>query len=41
MPSGHYNTDLGSSLENFTHTYLDTVDHRTTLIMVGDAAQQL
>ncbi len=36
MPSGHYNTDLGHSLENFTHDYLDTVDHRSTLIIVGD-----
>jgi uncharacterized protein len=37
MPSGYYNTDLGSSLDDFNHTYLDTVDHRTTLILVGDA----
>jgi uncharacterized protein with von Willebrand factor type A (vWA) domain len=36
MPSGHYNTDLGYSLENFTRDYLDTVDSRTTLIVVGD-----
>jgi len=36
MPGGHYNTDLGHSLENFSETYLDTVDHRTTFIVVGD-----
>ncbi len=36
MPSGHYNTDLGRSLENLTHDYLDTVDHRSTVIFVGD-----
>jgi uncharacterized protein len=36
MPSGHYNTDLGYSLENFSDTYLDMVDHRTTFIVVGD-----
>lgn len=37
MPPGHYNTDLGYSLEDFSRNYLDTVDSRTTLIMVGDA----
>jgi len=37
MPSGHYNTDLGYSLEGFTHDFLDTVDSRTTVIVVGDA----
>ena len=36
MPSGHYNTDLGYSLENFVQNYLDYVDGRTTLIIVGD-----
>jgi uncharacterized protein len=36
MPSGHYNTNLGYSLENFSDTYLDMVDHRTTFIIVGD-----
>jgi uncharacterized protein with von Willebrand factor type A (vWA) domain len=36
MPSGHYNTDLGTSLENFTKEYLETVDHRSTFIIVGD-----
>lgn len=37
MPSGYYNTDLGFSLEQFSRNFLDTVDSRTTLIMVGDA----
>jgi uncharacterized protein with von Willebrand factor type A (vWA) domain len=37
MPSGYYNTDLGYSLESFSHDYMDTVDHRTTFIVVGDA----
>jgi uncharacterized protein with von Willebrand factor type A (vWA) domain len=37
MPSGYYNTDLGSSLEDFDASYLDMVDSRTTLIVVGDA----
>ena len=37
MPSGHYNTDLGYSLEQLDRNYLDTVDSRTTFIVVGDA----
>jgi hypothetical protein len=37
LPSGYYNTDLGYSLENFVHGYMDTIDHRTTFIVVGDA----
>ena len=36
MPSGHYNTDLGGSLENFKKSYIDTLNGRTTLIIVGD-----
>ncbi len=36
MPSGYYNTDLGFSLEQFSRDYLDTVDSRTTFIVVGD-----
>jgi len=36
MPSGYYNTDLGNSLSDFTHDYLDTIDSRTTFIVVGD-----
>jgi len=37
MPSGSYNTDLGYSLESFVKSYLDTMDQRTTFIVVGDA----
>lgn len=36
MPPGHYSTDLGHGLQNFADDYLDTIDSRTTLIMVGD-----
>jgi len=36
MPPGHYNTDFGCSLENFTDNYLDTIDNRSTFIVVGD-----
>ncbi len=36
MPPGYYSTDLGHSLQNFADGYLDTIDHRTTLIVVGD-----
>ena len=36
MPSGHYNTDLGFSLEQFSRSFLDAVDGRTTFIVVGD-----
>ena len=36
LPPGHYNTDLGNSLNSFCHGYLDTVDRRTTVIFVGD-----
>jgi hypothetical protein len=36
MPSGHYNTDLGFSLENFIGEYFDTVDSRTTFLILGD-----
>jgi uncharacterized protein with von Willebrand factor type A (vWA) domain len=36
MPPGHYSTDLGYGLENFADQYMDTVDSRTTFIMVGD-----
>jgi uncharacterized protein with von Willebrand factor type A (vWA) domain len=36
MPPGHYNTDLGNSLENFARDYMDTIDPRTTFIVVGD-----
>ena len=36
MPPGYYSTDMGHALEGFTHGYLDTVDPRTTVIVVGD-----
>ncbi|RPI32536.1 MAG: VWA domain-containing protein [Chloroflexota bacterium] len=36
MPSGYYNTDLGHSLDTFTHEFLDTMDSRTIFIVVGD-----
>ncbi len=36
MPSGYYNTDFGYSLENFAQDYLDTIDHRTIFLIVGD-----
>ena len=36
MPPGYYSTDLGFSLENFHKEYFDTLDQRTTLILVGD-----
>lgn len=36
MPSGHYNTDLGASLLGFDREFLDTVDRRSTFIIVGD-----
>jgi uncharacterized protein with von Willebrand factor type A (vWA) domain len=36
MPPGHYNTDLGYSLMDFTREYLDTIDRRATLIVLGD-----
>jgi len=36
MPSGHYNTDLGRSLQNFNDEFMDTLNGGTTLIIVGD-----
>jgi uncharacterized protein with von Willebrand factor type A (vWA) domain len=36
MPSGHYNTDLGTSLATFCRDHLDAVDRRTTVIVLGD-----
>ncbi len=36
MPSGHYNTDLGWSLNDFQSGYMDTLNSGTTLIVVGD-----
>lgn len=37
MPPGYYSTDLGYSLTNFASDYMDTIDNKTTFIMVGDA----
>jgi uncharacterized protein with von Willebrand factor type A (vWA) domain len=36
MPSGHYNTDLGWSLNDFNNEHLNTLNGQTTLIVVGD-----
>jgi uncharacterized protein with von Willebrand factor type A (vWA) domain len=36
LPSGYYNTDLGTSLHQFEANHLDTVDSRTTFIVLGD-----
>ncbi len=36
MPSGHYNTDLGLSLQNFNDDFMDTLNGQTTLLVVGD-----
>ncbi|MDE3088469.1 MAG: VWA domain-containing protein [Chloroflexota bacterium] len=35
-PPGYYNTNLGYSLAHFCKDYLNTVDHRTTVIVLGD-----
>jgi uncharacterized protein with von Willebrand factor type A (vWA) domain len=36
MPSGHYNTDLGWSLNNFNEEHMSTLNGQTTLLVVGD-----
>jgi uncharacterized protein with von Willebrand factor type A (vWA) domain len=36
MPSGHYNTDLGWSLNNFNEEYMSTLNGQTTLLLLGD-----
>ncbi len=36
LPPGYYNTDLGSSLEDFSRDHLDTLDSRTIFLIVGD-----
>lgn len=36
MPSGHYNTDLGWSLNDFQSGYMDTLNSGATLLIVGD-----
>jgi uncharacterized protein with von Willebrand factor type A (vWA) domain len=33
---GYYNTNLGNSLDAMLHDHLDAIDHRTTLIFIGD-----
>ncbi|MCL4394957.1 MAG: VWA domain-containing protein [Chloroflexi bacterium] len=35
-PPGYYNTNLGFSLAHFCKDSLETVDHRTTVIVLGD-----
>lgn len=35
-PPGYYNTNLGYSLAHFCKDFLDTIDHRTTVIVLGD-----
>ena len=35
-PPGYYNTNLGFSLAHFCKDHLDAVDHRTTVIILGD-----
>ncbi|MBI5305446.1 MAG: VWA domain-containing protein [Chloroflexi bacterium] len=35
-PPGYYNTNLGFSLVHFCKEFLTTVDHRTTVIVLGD-----
>jgi uncharacterized protein with von Willebrand factor type A (vWA) domain len=36
IPSGPWRTDLGASLETFYQYHLSTVDHRTTVMFIGD-----
>jgi uncharacterized protein with von Willebrand factor type A (vWA) domain len=36
MPPGHYSTDLGYALDGFARDFWETIDGRTTLIVVGD-----
>jgi uncharacterized protein len=35
-PPGHYNTDLGNSLNSFSRDHMGKIDHRTTVIILGD-----
>ncbi|MDD5369074.1 MAG: VWA domain-containing protein, partial [Anaerolineaceae bacterium] len=37
QPSGYYNTDFGSSIEDLVHDHLDKLDTHSTVIIVGDA----
>ncbi len=36
LQPGYYNTDLGNSLNTLMRDYAETIDHRTTVIFVGD-----
>jgi uncharacterized protein len=36
IPPGYYATDLGQGLNDFCAKFLDAVDHRTTVIFLGD-----
>jgi uncharacterized protein with von Willebrand factor type A (vWA) domain len=35
-PPGYYSTDLGNSLNTFSRDHMGTIDHRTTVIILGD-----
>lgn len=35
-PPGYYSTDLGNSLNTFQRDHMHTIDHRTTVIILGD-----
>ncbi len=37
IPPGYYATDFGASLNTFFNTWLDAVDGRTTVVILGDA----
>jgi uncharacterized protein with von Willebrand factor type A (vWA) domain len=37
LPPGHYNTNLGNSLDTLMERYPGSIDPRTTVIFVGDA----
>lgn len=36
LPPGYYSTDLGNSLATFSQRFMDAIDHRTTVIVLGD-----
>jgi uncharacterized protein with von Willebrand factor type A (vWA) domain len=35
-PRGYYSTDLGHSLTTFRHSFADSIDSKTTVLLVGD-----
>ncbi len=35
-PPGYYSTDLGNSLNTFAQRHMQTIDHRTTVLILGD-----